>query len=128
MRLFKGLNLRVAVPELAVDLVPTDVEVGLWKKLGHLLDELIHELVGLFASRVCHRRRAILVLHGERAVAARQFGIAYKPRAAVPWRIKFRNDADTAIMRIGDEVANLFLRVVVALGSHAGQFRKYLAL
>src|SRR5215472_1392170 len=43
-------------------------------------------------------------------------------------RVELWNNADAAIMRIRDEVADLSLCVVVAFRSHARQFGKHLAL
>src|ERR1700746_525337 len=77
--LFKGLNLGIAVPKFPVDFVAANVEIGIGKKLSHLLDELVHELVSFFARWIGHRRGTTLVFYREWALAARQFRIANKP-------------------------------------------------
>jgi hypothetical protein len=46
----------------------------------------------------------------------------------VAGHVEFRNDANAAILRVGDELPNFRLRVVQAVGAHLLQLRKSLAL
>src|ERR1700741_2361751 len=99
MRLFEGLDLGIAVPELPVDLVAANVEIGVGKELSHLLNELVHEFVSLFTRRIGDGRRSRLRLNREGAFTARQLGITGEPRAAVARGIELRDHTDGAIMR-----------------------------
>src|SRR5579871_4542156 len=119
------LNLRIRVPLLAVDLVAADVEIGIGKQLGHFGDEFVEELVGLFAGWIEDR---IALFERKGAWAACEFGISDDPRAAVARHIKFWNDPNAALVRIGNEIANLGLRVELIVGAHARQFGEDFAL
>ena len=124
------LNFRIGVPLLAVDFVASDVEVGVGKKLRHFLDEFFQEFVGRFARGI-HDRIDVAGAAGlerVRAGTARQFGIAEEPRPAVAGNVELGHHADAAIVRVGDELANFFLRVEHAVGTGAGQLGKYFAL
>ena len=72
--------------------------------------------------------RSGLGLYGVWTGATGQFRIADKPRAAVPGSVELGNNADAAIVRVGDELANFFLRVKPPLGAHPGELGKLLAL
>src|SRR6266851_3422915 len=61
------------------------------------------------------------------ARATGEFGIADEPRSAMGGHIKFGNDPDAAIARVDDEVANLFLCVVQAVGAEFVQLWEFFA-
>ena len=102
MRLFERLNLGIGIPVLCIHLVAADMEKLIGEQLCHLFDEFVHELVSLFAGRIGDGLVPVFVLDRERARIAGQFGIAHEPGAAVAGRIEFGNDADAAIVRVGD--------------------------
>src|SRR5690242_21534297 len=102
MRLFERLNLGIGIPVLWIHLVAADMEKLIGEQLSHLFDELIHELVGLFASGIGDRLIPVFILHREWSRIAGQFGIAHEPGAAVAGSIELRLDTDTAIVSIGD--------------------------
>ena len=54
--------------------------------------------------------------------------MSHEPRGTVPRHIEFRDDADAAIARVGDHVADLFLRVVQAVRAQSMQLWKLFAL
>src|SRR5438270_11335454 len=122
------LNFRIGVPLLAVDFVASDVKVDVGKQLGHFGDELFQELVGRL-TRGIHDRINVTrasALESIRAGTAGKFGISHEPRPAVAGDVELGHHANATIMGIGDELANLFLRVKHAVGSHAGQLGKFL--
>ena len=57
-----------------------------------------------------------------------KFGIAEEPGTAVAGNVELGDHADAAIVRVGDQVANLGLRVEHAVGAHAGELGKHFAL
>src|SRR3954453_15516187 len=111
MRFFERLDLGIGVPILPIHLVAADMEKLVGEELPHLLDELVDELVDLFPRGIGHRLIPVFVFDDKRARIAGQFGITYEPRTAVAGSIKLRNDADTPIMCVSEQVAYLFLRI-----------------
>ena len=118
------LNLRIRVPLLAVDFVAADVEVRVGKKLRHFGDELFQKLVSRFARGI-HDRIAVFERVG--AGAAGEFGISEEPRSAVAGNVELGHDANPAIVRVGDQVANFCLRVELSVGALARELGKYFA-
>src|SRR5207253_11087909 len=53
--------------------------------------------------------------------AASESGIPHKPGTAVTRHVEFGNYADAAVMRVGDDLARLFLRIEETVGAHPGQ-------
>ncbi len=52
-----------------------------------------------------------------RAGAAGEFRIADKPCGAMAGNVEFRNDANAALVGVGEQAANLFLGVIEAIGA-----------
>src|SRR2546427_3937995 len=117
MSMNEGLDLWIGIPRLAVDLVSADMKIGVGEKRGHFTDERVQEFVSPLASRI-HDRIWSIRLDLVRTWAAGQIGISDKPGAAVARNIKLRDDANTTIARISDELAYLCLRVIKAIRSH----------
>src|SRR4029078_7002917 len=96
MRFHELLNFGVCVPLLAIDLVAADVKIVIGKKLRHLTNKLLKEVVGVIACRI-HRgiehAPASLDLVG--TWGACQVGITYEPRRAMTGHVEFRDYADT---------------------------------
>src|SRR5208283_4259622 len=63
----------------------------------------------------------------ERPGSAGQVGISQNPRTAMARDVELGKHADASIMRVGEEVANLVLRIVHAVRTHPCQLRKLLA-
>ena len=129
VRLLEFLNLWIRVPRLSIHFVSTDVEIVVGKELGHFSDENIEKLVGLLVSGI-HRRihHAPFFFDLERSRRTGDFGIPHKPGAAVAGHIKFRNDANSAIARVRNQLANFVLRVIRSARPHAMQLRQFLGL
>ncbi len=125
MRGLEFLNLRIRVPLLAVNFVAPDMEVCVGEKLGHFFDELVEELVGGLARWIDDR---IAAFERERSGAAGEIGISDDPRTAVTGHVELRNHANAALMCVGDEVANLRLRVIESAGTVFLQLWELLAL
>ena len=121
------LNFRVRVPLLAVNLVAPNVKVSIGKELGHFRNELFQKLVTRL-SRGIHDRIDPSSFQRVGAGTAGEFGIPQVPRPRVAGHIELRHHADAAIMRVGNEVANLSLRIKHAIGSRLGELGKLLAL
>ncbi len=129
VRFHVGLNLRVGVPFLAVDLVAADMKEVIGEDLRHFAYQVIEKFVD-FLIRWIHRRieDSPPALDFVGAFSAGQLRMSHEPRGAVPGHIKFRHDADAAIARIGNHVTNLILRVIQAVRSQLVEFRKFPAL
>ena len=52
----------------------------------------------------------------------------HEPRRAVTRHVEFRHDANSAVPRVGDQIADLILGVVKGVGAQLVKFRKFLAL
>src|SRR3954452_3462921 len=114
----EGLDFWVGSPLLAVYFVSADMEILIGKQFGHLSDEAVEELVsGVFGW--IHRgiENSPLAFDGVGTGRAGELGIADKPGGAVSGHIEFRDDTNATIVGIGDEVTNLILRVVKAVGA-----------
>src|SRR5262249_45664435 len=70
---------------------------------------------------------APFAIESVRAGAAGDFRVADKERCAVAGHVEFRKDANAAVACVRDQVANLFLGVVEALGALFLQLRELLA-
>ena len=129
VRLLEFLNLWIRVPRLSVHFVSTDVEIVVRKEPGHFSDENIQKLVRLLIRGI-HRgiHHAPFFFDLERSRRTGNFGIPDKPGAAVAGHIKFRNDADPAVARVRNQLANFVLRVIRSARSQAMQLRQFLAL
>ncbi len=129
VRPLEFLNLRIRVPRFSVHFVAADMEIVIGKKLCHLSDKFVEKFVKFLVRRI-HRRihDSPLLFHAERPGPAGKFRIAYKPRSAVAWHIELRYNAHPAIPRVGDHIANFFLRVVHPFRACTLQLRKFLAL
>ncbi len=57
-----------------------------------------------------------------------KFRISEEPRTAVAGNVELRHHADAAIVRVGDEFANLVLRIKHSVGTRARQLGKHFAL
>src|SRR6266404_2129981 len=123
------LNLRVRVPFLAVDLVAADMKEVIREDLCHFTNQVIEKLVDFLVGRV-HRgiEDSPPALDSVRTLSAGQLGMSHEPRGAVPRHIEFRHDADAAIARVDNYVADLFLRVVQAVRAPSMQLWKLFAL
>ena len=99
------------------------------KSLAISAMKFVQKLVRFFVRGI-HRRieHAPLAFQLVGAWAAGEFRIADKPRGAVTGHIKFRHDANAAVARIGNQVADFFLGVKLAVGTLFLQLRKFLAL
>src|SRR5439155_261969 len=60
--------------------------------------------------------------------SAGQFGVPYEPGGAMAGHIEFRHHPNTAIARVGDQVADFILRVIKGVGAQFVKFRKFPAL
>src|SRR3984893_1939918 len=123
----EGLNLRILIPMLAVHLVSANVEVGVGKEFGHLPDEFVEEFVGLFSGGISDRVRS-LGIDFERTGTAGKLGISDKTRTAVGQSLELPQHADAAVVRVGNEITNVILGVIQAIGTHLMQPGKLLAL
>jgi len=63
-----------------------------------------------------------------RAFSAGQLRMSHEPRGTVPGHIEFRHVANAAIARVGNHLADLFLRVVQAVRAQSMQLWKLFAL
>src|SRR6266542_2527375 len=129
MRMHELLDLRIAVPLLAVYLVASDMEEPVRKKFRHLADELVEKFVSALTRGIhCGIKYTKLPPDGIGPRPAGEIRISHKPRRAVARHIELGNHADAAIMGVRNDLANLFLRVVEAIGAHFLQLREPLAL
>ncbi len=127
--LHERLDLRIGRPLLAVVLVPADVPVRVWEDLHHLAHEAVDEPVGGFARRIERRiEHAEPARDGVRPRRAREFRIPDDPARDVPGHVELRHDANAPLPSVFDDVAQLILRVVVAVRSHFVQLRVLPAL
>src|SRR6266404_8694771 len=58
MSMDEGLDFRIGVPLLTVDLISPDVKVVVGEELGHLIDELVDELICILSRWIHNRIRA----------------------------------------------------------------------
>ena len=108
----KMLDARVGVPLNAVVLVASNMQEVVREDCRHLADESVEKLVGALAGGVHDRiENAELAFDMEWTGAASEIGIPYKPGTAVTRHVEFGNYADAAVMRVGDDLARLFLRI-----------------
>ncbi len=116
VRAHELLNLLVRVPLLAVHLVASNMKKLIGKKSSHLSDELVKEFVGLLACGIHGGiENAPAAFDLVRPRAARQFGVADKPRRTVARHIELRHHADAAVACVGNQIADFFLRVIQAV-------------
>src|SRR3984893_6410610 len=127
VRVNEGLDLRILIPMLSVYLVSANVEVGVGKKLGHLPDEFVEEFIGLLSVGISDRVRYIRI-DLERTGTCGEVGTSDKPRAAVARGIELRQHPDATIAGVREQVANLILAVIQAIGTHLMQPGELLAL
>ncbi len=78
VRMNERLDLGIGVPELAVDLVSANVEVGVGEELGHLVDEFVEEFISFFAGGISNGFRPSGI-DFKRAGTTGQFWISDKP-------------------------------------------------
>ena len=99
------------------------------KNFGHFADEIVEEFVGFFVRGI-HRwiHHAPLAFDLVGAGAAGEFGIADEPGCAVAGHVEFGDDADAALARVGDEVANFVLRVIEIVGAEFVELGEFFAL
>src|SRR5258708_305696 len=127
MRADESLDFRIRIPALAIYFVSANVAVGIRKELSHLGDELVEKFVGCLLCRIRHGIDAARI-DGIWTPIAGELGIAYKPGAAVARGVEFRKNANTAVVCVGNQLANLVLRVVQTIRAHLVQPGKALAL
>src|SRR6202171_6590561 len=75
MSVDEGLDFRICVPLMAVDLISPNMKIVVGEELGHLINELVDELVG-FLPRWIHNRISAAGLDRIRPPPARQFRIS----------------------------------------------------
>ena len=123
------LDARVGVPLLAIALVAADVEVGIGKQRRHLAQELVEKRKRRLARGI-HRRvkDAPLLLDLVRTRPAGQLRVAYEPGCRVAGHVELGHHANAAVVRVGNHVANLLLRVEAAVRALFLQQRKLFAL
>src|SRR5579871_3470938 len=129
MVVHERLNVLGLFPLLAIHFIAANVEVRVRKQRGHFADKLVEKLVSCFA-RWIHRgiENTKFALDLIRPRAARQLRVSDEPTRGVSRHVEFGYHADAAIARVSDHVANLILRVIVAIGTELVQFWKALAL
>jgi hypothetical protein len=99
------------------------------KKLRHLTNKLVEEAIGAFPGGIkIDAIHSKFMNEGVRSRQARQLWIADKPGVRVRRHIKLRQHANAAISRVGDYVANLSLRVKMAVRSQFLQAREPVTL
>ncbi len=112
----EGLNVRGFLPLLAVHFVAADVEECVREERGHFADEAVEKLVGCLARGIHGGiEDTEFSLDGVRAGAAGERRVSDEPTSGMAGHVEFRNHADAAVARVGDHVADLVLRVVVAV-------------
>src|ERR1035437_5486706 len=103
------LNPRIRFPLLRVTLISACVEVGIRKQGRHLSNKSRKKPVGTFA-RWIHGRTL------RRIFTADQFRIADKPRFRMAWHIELRDNPDTAVTSVRNNLSHFVLRVIKAAG------------
>ena len=112
------LNFGIGVPLFAVHFVAADVEEVVGENFGHFADELIEKFVGLVVrGSIAGIQDAPLAFDFVRAGAAGEFGVADEPGGAVAGHVEFGNDADAALVGVGDAGREFFLGVIEAVGA-----------
>ena len=125
----EGGDALALVPVLAVVLVAADVEVRVGEERRHLAQEAVEEGVDLFLRRVEGGvEDPPLVLDAVRAGQRGQLGMPDEPARHVAGHVELRHHADAARGGVGDDLAELVLRVVLAVRPHLVQPRMALAL
>jgi hypothetical protein len=125
--LLEGADAGVGVPLLAIHLISPDVKVGVGKQGGHFTDEAIQKRVDLLAGGIhAGIEDAPAALDEVGARPGGEFGMTGEPGGGVTRHIEFGDDADTAIAGVGQHLADLRLREVVAIGALALELRKLL--
>src|SRR5579863_526485 len=128
VRLLEVLNLGIGVPSFPVYLVSANVEIMIRKKFGHLPDKRVEKLVGFFIGWIHGRiQHAPLRVDFERPRGTGDFRITDKPGRAVSRHVEFRDNADSAITRVSDDIANLILLVVLTARAQGVQLRQFFA-
>ncbi len=129
VRFLELLNLRIRVPSFPVYLISANVEIVIRKKFGHLFDKRVEKFVsfciGWIHGRIQHAPFRV-DFEGPRCTG--DFRITNKPGRAVSRHIEFRDDANSPIARVCDDIANLILRVVLTAGTQGMQLRQFFAL
>ena len=118
MQAHEGGDTRVGLPVGREGLIASDVDVGIGEDLGHLGEKRRDQLIGFFAG-------GIEGVGGDAKLAADACGggaagerrIGDQPGGAVAGHLKLRHDADAAVVRVGDDLARLLLRVEEAVGA-----------
>src|SRR3981081_1013861 len=100
----EGLDFRIDVPLLAADLISANMKIVVGEELGHLIDELVDELIRFLTCWIHDCIRAA-GLDGIRPRPARQLRISGKQRAAMARHLELRDHADDAILGVRDELA-----------------------
>ena len=119
------LDILVGVPVLAVVLIAPDMQIFIREQPGHLGEELIEEIIDRVAGGIEYRvHDAPVALDGVRSRSAAQFRVTDQPAGGVGRHVELRHHPDAAVIRIGDDLADLFLGEVESVGAHFMQFRK----
>ena len=117
------------LPLLAGYLVATDVKERIGKQRGHFADEGVQKLIGGFARRVQGRiEHAPVALDLIGSGRTGELRIPDQPTGGVARHVELGNHANTAVLRVGDHLANLFLRIINAIGTELLKLWKTLAL
>src|SRR5579864_1592398 len=122
------LDFGIGVPLFAVDLIPAHMEITVGKQVRHLIHELVEKLISALARGVhggVVDAPGALDLVG--AGGAGQLGVADEPGNAVSGYVEFGYDANAAVVGVGDQVANVILGVIKAVGAFFLQLGKGLA-
>ena len=122
------LDFRIRVPRLVGHFIAANVKVSVGEEARHFPNKLVEELIGPVPRGI---HDGIGVRDPARPVRAGhtgKFRITGHPGAAVSGHVEFWNHADPAVARIGHEVADLGLRVVLSLRAQLLQLGKALAL
>src|SRR5260370_42506319 len=99
MSVDEGLDFRICLPLMAVDLISPNMKIVVGEELGHLINKLVDEPVG-FLPRWIHDCISAAGLDRIRSRPARQLRISREQWAAVYQHLELAKYVDTTIIDV----------------------------